>query len=187
MSPEPRTRVSIQVKEIAYVYQLVTDVPRARRFYEQLLGLKVGLEYEGAPGKWWIEYDIAGVAFAITNHIPPGGKGGANVVLEVANIEAAYAAVCAAGIPVTVELAEFPRCRSFVVNDPDGNDIEFHQLKPLELVPKFDAAAARKVAPYCHKPTGRWVGHYQPAGDGRIHLFSEQGFFVATEKTSLTN
>ena len=62
--------MSIQVKEIAFIYHCVTDVARARRFYEQFLGLKVGLEYQGAPGKWWIEYDIAGVAFAITNVSP---------------------------------------------------------------------------------------------------------------------
>ena len=50
--------MSNQVKEIAFIYYCVTDVARARRFYEQLLGLKVGLEYEGAPGTWEIEWLI---------------------------------------------------------------------------------------------------------------------------------
>jgi predicted enzyme related to lactoylglutathione lyase len=174
--------VSIEVKEIAYICHPVSDVARARDFYEQLLGLKVGIEYEGAPGKWWIEYDVAGIAFAITNHIPPGNKGGASIALEVSDVEAAHEAVRAAGILVTEELTEFPRCRSFAVNDPDGNDIALHQLKPAELVPKFDAGTAQKVAPYCHEPTGRWVGHHQPANADHIHLFSKTGFFIATEK-----
>jgi len=42
--------VSIQVKEIAFIYYQVTDIAGARRFCEELLGLTVGVEYEGAPG-----------------------------------------------------------------------------------------------------------------------------------------
>jgi hypothetical protein len=42
--------VIIQVKEIAFIYYQVTDIARARRFYEELLRLTVGVEYEGAPG-----------------------------------------------------------------------------------------------------------------------------------------
>src|SRR6266404_4997724 len=114
--------MSIQVKEIAFVYHQVTDIARARKFYEQLLGLTVGVEYEGVPGKWWIEYDVGGIAFAIKNFDPPDGKGGAVLALEVTDIEAAAAAIRAAGISVTEELIEFPRCRSFVVKDPDGNE-----------------------------------------------------------------
>jgi predicted enzyme related to lactoylglutathione lyase len=174
--------MSIQVKEIAFIYHCVSDVARARRFYEQLLGLKVGLEYEGAPGKWWIEYDIAGVAFAITNVSPPRKKG-ATLAFEVVGIDSTLAAVRAAGIPLTEQLTEFPRRRSFSVTDPDGNEIMFHELKPANHVPQFDPATAQKVAPYLHEPTGRTVGHHQPTGDGETHLFSPTGFFVATERT----
>jgi hypothetical protein len=38
--------MSVQVKEFAFVYHVVTDVPRARQFYEGLLGLKIGVEFE---------------------------------------------------------------------------------------------------------------------------------------------
>ena len=174
--------MSIQVKEIAFIYHSVTDVARARRFYEQLLGLKVGLEYEGAPGKWWIEYDIAGVAFAITN-VSPAHKKGATLAFEVVGIDSALAAVRAAGIPLTEGFKEFPRCRSFPVADPDGNEIMIHELKPANHVPQFDRATAQKVEPYLHEPTGRTVGHHQPAGDGETHLFSPTGFFVATDRS----
>jgi predicted enzyme related to lactoylglutathione lyase len=172
--------MSIQVKEIAFIYHCVSDVARARRFYEQLLGLKVGLEYEGAPGKWWIEYDIAGVAFGITNVSPPCKKA-ATLAFEVVGIDSALAAVRGANIPLTEELTEFPRCRSFAIADPDGNEIMFHELKPADLVPQFNPATAQKVAHYLHEPTGRTVGHHQPAGDGKTHLFSPTGFFVATK------
>ena len=173
--------MSIQVNEIAFIYHQVTDIVRAREFYEQLLGLKVGLEYEGAPDEWWIEYDVGGVAFAIKNFESSDRKSGATLALEVADIDAAFAAVRAAGVPITQELKEFPRCRSFAIKDPDGNEIILHQLKPADQIPKFDSALAKKVASYLHQPSGRTVGYCQPAADDGTHLFSPTGFFVATE------
>ncbi len=179
--------MSIRVKEIAFIYHRVTDIACARRFYEQLLGLIVGLEYEGAPGKWWIEYDVAGVTLGITNINPPGDKARAVLALEVADIDAAFAAVRAAKVPIVEDLTEFPRCRSFAVKDPDGNEIILHQLKPADQIPKFDAALAKKIASYLHEPTGRTVGYHQLAADGRTHLFAPNGFFVATEKLTEGN
>jgi predicted enzyme related to lactoylglutathione lyase len=173
--------VSIQVKQVAFIYHQVTDIVRAREFYEQLLGLKVGVEYEGAPGKWWIEYDVGGVAFAIKNFEPSSSKGGAILALEVADIDAAVAAARSANVPITAELGEFPRCRSCAIKDPDGNQIILHQLKSPDQVPKFDPALARKVPPYLHEHTGRTVSYHQPATGGRRHLFATNAFFVATE------
>jgi len=174
--------MSIEVKEIAFIYYQVTDIAHARRFYEELLGLTARVEYEGAPGKWWIEYDVAGIAFALRNFDQSIGKGGAVLALEVTDIEAAFAAVREAAVPITEELTDFPRCRSFAVKDPDGNEIILHQLKPVDQIPKFDAALAKKIASYLHEPTGRTVGYHQPSADGRMDLFSPTGFFVATER-----
>ncbi|HEY4301607.1 MAG TPA: glyoxalase superfamily protein [Candidatus Didemnitutus sp.] len=120
--------MSIQVKEFAFVIHTVSDVPRARAFYEGLLGLKAAIEFEFAPGTWWIEYDVAGQALAISNaygEVKPAD----NLYLEVADIDAALAAAKAAGVPIALELAEFPPCRMFAVKDPDGNRIGLHQKK----------------------------------------------------------
>ena len=54
----------VKIKEIAFVYHPVADIDRARAFYGRLLGLKVLMEIEIAPGMWWIEYNIAGAALA---------------------------------------------------------------------------------------------------------------------------
>lgn len=175
--------MSVQVKRIAFVYHHVTDIARARRFYEELLGLTVSLEYEGAPGKWWIEYDVAGITFAIKNFDQVSPKGEAVLAFEVADIDAALTAVRAAGIPIIEELTDFPRCRSFAVGDPDGNEIILHELKSPEQIPKFDAGLARIVSPYVHERTGRTVGYHQSTADGRTHLFAPNGFFVGTEAT----
>ena len=76
----PFLPTSIQVKELAFIFHVVTDIPRARQFYEGLLGLKTGMQIEFGPGQWWIEYDIAGQALALSNGIP--GKPAFALALE---------------------------------------------------------------------------------------------------------
>ena len=119
--------MSIQVKEVAFVFHPVTDIARARQFYEQLLGLKVGVQVELAHGQWWIEFDVAGVALAISNAVP--GAPASSLTLEVSNLDAALAAVRAASLPLALEVMEFPPCRMFAIKDPDGNQIGLHQRK----------------------------------------------------------
>jgi predicted enzyme related to lactoylglutathione lyase len=119
--------MSIQIKEVAFVFHAVTDVARAREFYEGLLGLKTGVEIEFTPGQWWIEYDIAGQALAISNAMP--GMPAASLTLEVADLDASLAAARAAGVPIAFEVLEFPPCRLFGIKDPDGNQIGLHQRK----------------------------------------------------------
>jgi predicted enzyme related to lactoylglutathione lyase len=119
--------MSIQIKELAFVFYPVTDIARARKFYEGLLGLKVGVQLEFVPGQWWIEYDVAGQALAISNAMP--GKPASALALEVANLDQALAAAKAEGAPIAHDVMEFPPCRMFVVRDPDGNEITLHQRK----------------------------------------------------------
>jgi predicted enzyme related to lactoylglutathione lyase len=174
--------VKCQIKEVAFLYHQVSDIVRARSFYEKTLGMRIGREYEGAPAKWWIEYDVAGVAFAITNMERPEGNGGAVPVFEVIDIESAAEALRAAGATFVEPLTEYPYCRSFMITDPDGNRIGFHQLKPAAEIPVFQPTVAQRVEPYIHEATGRTVAHRQVEPGGRIHLFSPTGFYVATER-----
>jgi predicted enzyme related to lactoylglutathione lyase len=119
--------MSIKVKEVAFVFHPVTDVARARKFYEGVLGLKVGVQVEIAPGQWWIEFDIAGQALAISNAMP--GAPSASLTLEVANLDEALAAVRAENITLAFGVMEFPPCRLAAIKDPDGNQIGLHQRK----------------------------------------------------------
>jgi predicted enzyme related to lactoylglutathione lyase len=119
--------MSIQVKELAFVFHPVTDVARARQFYEGFLGLKPGVQVEFGPGQWWVEFDIAGQALAISNAMP--GAPASALTLEVADLDAALKAAKAAGIPIAFDVMEFPPCRMFAVKDPDGNQIGLHQRK----------------------------------------------------------
>ena len=117
----------IQVKELAFVFHPIKDVAAARKFYEGFLGLKVGMQVEFGPGQWWIEYDIAGQALALSNAMP--GSPQSALTLEVADLDASLAAAKAQGVTIAFDVMEFPPCRMFAIKDPDGNQIGLHQRK----------------------------------------------------------
>jgi predicted enzyme related to lactoylglutathione lyase len=119
--------MSIQVKELAFVFYPAADIAASRKFYEGFLGLKTGLQVEFGPGQWWIEYDVAGQALAISNAMP--GKSASSLALEVASLDEALKQAKATGIAIAKDVMEFPPCRMFIVKDPSGNEIMLHQRK----------------------------------------------------------
>lgn len=113
------------IKEVAFFVYPVSDVHRARRFYEDTLGLKVASNWEDK----WVEYEINSVAFAITSWLPdnkPGVPGG-NIAFEVDDLEATIAALKANGVKFVQELFATPVCRMAIVADPDGNRVVIHK------------------------------------------------------------
>jgi predicted enzyme related to lactoylglutathione lyase len=113
------------ITEIAFVVYPVTDVPRARRFYEEVLGLKLENNWENK----WVEYDIKGGTFAITSWLEenkPGVQGG-QVAFEVDDLDAFVGRLKARGVSLTREILPTPVCRMAVVSDPDGNRVVIHQ------------------------------------------------------------
>src|SRR5260370_16854567 len=72
----------MHVTEIAFSVYPVTDLKRARAFYEGTLGLKPGMVYEG-EGVGWIEYEIGPGVVAIgagSENFKPSSNGGAGAV-----------------------------------------------------------------------------------------------------------
>lgn len=121
----------IKVTAFAYTAYPVTDLARARAFYEQIIGLKPATVWE-ENGSGWIEYEIGDGCLAICNGFKDGWKPspeGGLLVFEVADIAAAVAALKAAGTKFKVEPMEFPPCHLAVALDPDGNQVGFHQKK----------------------------------------------------------
>ena len=119
------------ITEIAFSAYPVSDMKRARQFYEEILGLKVDQNWEDQ----WVEYDIAGATLAIARFGPdmqPGAQGG-HVALEVTGLDAMLAQLKAAGVRVKMEPFDSPICRTAVVLDPDGNPLCLHQRKPVKL------------------------------------------------------
>jgi predicted enzyme related to lactoylglutathione lyase len=118
----------MKVNGIAFVGIPVTDLKRARQFYEDVLGLKVSDEM--MCGKW-IEYEIGDQTLAIANvgedWVP--SDQGAGAALEVENFEEAIKRLKDRQVRFAAEPFETPCCRMAVVQDPDGNKLMIHKLK----------------------------------------------------------
>jgi predicted enzyme related to lactoylglutathione lyase len=120
----------MHVTEIAFSVYPVTDLKRARAFYEGTLGLKPGMVYEG-EGVGWIEYEIGPGVVAIgagSEHFKPSANGG-SVALEVGDFDQAIQELKNAGTKFVIEPLDFPGCRMAAVLDPDGNTITIHRRK----------------------------------------------------------
>jgi predicted enzyme related to lactoylglutathione lyase len=118
--------------EIAFSSYPVTDMDRARKFYEGVLGLKPGMIAGEPGGMQWTEYDIANGTLSIGAGAP-GWKptsDGCSVGLEVDDFDAAISELKSQGVKFHMEPMETPVCHMAFVNDPDGNAICIHKRKP---------------------------------------------------------
>jgi predicted enzyme related to lactoylglutathione lyase len=116
------------IEEIAFTGSSVTDMKRARAFYEDVLGLELSTEIAG--GKW-IEYEVGSGTFAITNIDPtwtPSNQGTA-VAFEVDDIDVTIAGLKKSGVKFFLEKSETPVCWMAIIFDPDGNKVVIHKRK----------------------------------------------------------
>jgi predicted enzyme related to lactoylglutathione lyase len=121
----------MKVVGIAFTGYPVTDLKRARAFYEGALGLTASRVF-GDENAGWIEYDIGAGTLAICNAAPQwkASPGGGSAGLEVDDFSAAMHQIKSAGYPIPIEPMETPVCHMAVVSDPDGNSITIHKRKP---------------------------------------------------------
>ena len=113
------------IKELAFVAYPVSDMKRARQFYEQILGLKLEYNYQ----EEWLEYTVGASTFAVTTmdiQHPPGRRG-AVVAFEVDDLDATRKRLREHNVELLSEVAATPVCRSFAAADPDGNEIILHR------------------------------------------------------------
>jgi predicted enzyme related to lactoylglutathione lyase len=118
----------IRATEIAFATYPVTDMARARAFYEGVLGLKPTYHAGEEGGVEWTEYDIGSCTLSIGH--APGWKpssDGCCVALEVEDFDAAISAVRAAGVRFKIEPFPTPVCRMAFIFDPDGNTLCLHK------------------------------------------------------------
>ena len=121
----------IQTSSFAFIGYPVTDLKRARSFYEGVLGFKPAATW-GNEETGWIEYELNGVALAITNEAPEKWKpcrDGPAVAIEVVDFEEALAHLKAAGVPLILGPGDSESCKIGVIADPDGNSIAIHYKK----------------------------------------------------------
>src|SRR3954451_23528087 len=109
------------IKEVAFVAIAVTDPERARKFYQDLLGLKPSLT---AMEGMWVEYEIGGTTIGVGCH--PAWKpsrDGTSVAFEVDDIDAMIEKLKNAGVEFEMDKTETPVCWMTQFRDPDGNKL----------------------------------------------------------------
>ena len=118
----------MKIKKIGFVGIPVTEMARARKFYEGVLGLEVSEEMAG--GKW-VEYGVGDDTLAIANlemgWLP--SDQGTGVALEMEDFDEAIRELREAGVTFAYDPFESPCCHMAIVQDPDGNKIVIHKLK----------------------------------------------------------
>ena len=119
----------MKIKAIGFVAIPVADIERARPFYEEVLGLRTSDEMMG--GKW-IEYAVGEDTLAIANVSDtwtPSDQG-TGAAFEVEDFNEAIDRLRDRHVRFAAEPFETPCCHMAVVQDPDGNKLIIHKLKP---------------------------------------------------------
>ena len=117
----------LKIIEIAFSCYAVTDIARARKFYEDVLGLKPTTVIEGK----WVEYEFGPYALAIG--CAPGmfkpSPDGCSVAFEVEDFEEAIAHLRANNVKFRIEPMPTPVCHMAFIFDTEGNLVGIHQRK----------------------------------------------------------
>ncbi len=118
----------MKVIEVAFTGYPVTDIARARAFYEDVLKLELSRVFESPNGSW-IEYELGESTFAIGNvskEWKPSRNGPA-IAFEVEDFEAAVENLRSNSVNFVSEPFDSPACRMAIISDPDGNTIIVHK------------------------------------------------------------
>ena len=117
----------MKINNIAFVGIPVTNMKRAREFYEGVLGLKPSDEM--GHGKW-VEYDLGPVTIGVGCH--PAWKpshDGTTVAFEVEDFDGTYEKLKSRGVTFDLDKTETPVCWMAQFRDPDANKLLIHKRK----------------------------------------------------------
>ena len=122
--------MSLKIIEFAFIAYPVTDLERARAFYEGILGLQVSASIINGHD-FWIEYDVGPHTLGIGNEaFMKPSPDGAQLVLEVEDFGQSIAHLKEHGVEFAVEPFDMPKCKAAVIIDPDGNRVGIHKRNP---------------------------------------------------------
>ena len=114
----------MKVTEVAFTGYPVTDIERAREFYEGVLKLEPTQTIE-TPNGYWIEYDLGPSTFAISNISKEDWKPSRDG--PAIAFDTALETLRAKSVKFVHEPFDSPVCRMTIISDPDGNSIVVHK------------------------------------------------------------
>jgi predicted enzyme related to lactoylglutathione lyase len=105
------------IKGLTYAIVTTDDVPRARRFFVDKLGLKT----EDDEGDTFSQFTTReGTMWAIMTRPPQSTPGGTELYLEVDDVDEAYRTWRERGVETISEPSDQPFGRTFSFKDADG-------------------------------------------------------------------
>jgi predicted enzyme related to lactoylglutathione lyase len=117
------------LKKVAFTLYPATNMLRARKFYEETLGLKLSSNHEDK----WVEYDLpGGGCLAVTDmaqDISPSSTAGGSIAFEVDDIHNLVKELKEKSVKIKMDIFETPVCFFAVLIDSEGNAFMLHQLK----------------------------------------------------------
>jgi catechol 2,3-dioxygenase-like lactoylglutathione lyase family enzyme len=115
----------VNVERVDFVSFLTQDIPRAKRFYTEVLGLEIETEGESdlelTCGQMTLDvFDPSSIG-------QPFAPSPAGLALRVPDVEAARAELEAKGVEFDGETIETGVCHMAFFKDPDGNSLMLHR------------------------------------------------------------
>jgi predicted enzyme related to lactoylglutathione lyase len=115
------------IKGLNYVAVLSRDVPRARRFFAEQLGLST----EDDQGDTFSQFTTRdGTLWAVMQPSPVSNPGGVDLYLQVDAVDEAYRTWKERGVEMVTAPNDQPFGRTFAFKDPDGRVL--HAYAPPE-------------------------------------------------------
>jgi catechol 2,3-dioxygenase-like lactoylglutathione lyase family enzyme len=115
----------MQVEEVDFVSVLTQDIPRAKQFYGETLGLPI--ETEGDND---LEFTLGQVTLDVFNPTSIGQEfapSPAGIAIRVPDVAAARAELEAKGVVFDGDIMDTGVCHMTFFKDPDGNALLLHR------------------------------------------------------------
>ena len=125
------------VNQLTMVSVVVSDMPKAKDFYAEKLGLNVATDYRQNDNNWWVTVTLPGGGVSITlarssttsNEPPKPGTLG--FYLSTSDLAAAHQELNEKGLKTSAIMDNLygpgSGVKFFQVQDPDGNQVTFAQ------------------------------------------------------------
>ena len=115
----------MQVEQVDFVSVLTQDIPRAKQFYGETLGLPIETEGEND-----LEFTLGQVTLDVFNPASIGQEFAASpagIAIRVADVASARAELEAKGVQFDGEIVDSGVCHFAFFKDPDGNALMLHR------------------------------------------------------------
>ena len=115
----------VEVEQVDFVSVLTQDIPRAKQFYAETLGLPIETEGESD-----LEFTLGQVTLDVFNPASigrPFAPSPAGIAIRVPDVAAARADLEAKGVEFDGEIVDSGVCHFAFFKDPDGNALMLHR------------------------------------------------------------